>query len=54
MPHPHEPRLEVDVTVVVEISVPPLGIFTIGQTILDDAHHIFRIQHVGFLKVFVT
>ena len=46
-----EPRLEVYVTVVVKIGITPFGIFIIGETVLDDAHHIFRIQHVAILKV---
>ena len=54
MPQPHEPRLEVDVTAIIEVGLTPLGILVVGQTILDDAYHVFRIQRVGFLKVFVT
>ena len=51
MPFAHQPRLEIDVTVVVEVGIAPLGVFIVGHTILDDSNHVFRIQHVDFLKV---
>lgn len=51
MPCTHHPRLEIDVTVVVEVGIVPLGVFIVGHTILDDANHVFRIQHVGILEV---
>ena len=54
MPFAHQPRLEMDVIIVVEVGIAPLGIFVIGETVLDDVYHVIRIQHVCFLKVFVT
>lgn len=37
-----EPRLDVDVTIVVKVGFSPLSIFVVGETILDDAHNVFR------------
>jgi hypothetical protein len=51
MPQPHEPEFEVDVTAIIEVGLTPFGILVLGQTVLDDAHHVQRIQHVTFLKV---
>ena len=51
MPQPHEPRLEVDVTAIIEVCLTPLGILVVGQTILDDAHHVLCVQHVDTIKV---
>lgn len=47
----HQPRLEIDISVVVKVGITPLGVFIVGHTILDDASHVFRIQHVGFLEI---
>ena len=51
MPCAHEPRLEVDVTAIIKVGIAPLGIFVVRHTVLDDAHHVLRIQNIGFLKV---
>ena len=51
MPQPHEPRLEVDVAIVVDVGIAPLGIFVVGHMVLDDAHHVLRVQYVAFIKV---
>ena len=51
MPKPHEPRLEIDETVVVNVGITPLGVYVVGHIVLDDAHHILRLQHVTVLEV---
>ena len=51
MPCTHQPRLEVDITAIIKVCITPLGIFIVGHSILDDANHVFMIQHVGILEV---
>lgn len=51
MPCAHQPRLEIDVTVVVEVGIAPLGVFIVGNIVLDDTNHVFRAQYIGFIKV---
>ena len=47
----HQPRPKIDVTAIIEVGITPLGIFVVGETILDDAHHVLRVQHVDAIKV---
>ena len=51
MPYTHQPRLEVDITAIINVGITPFGIFVVSHIVLDDAHHVLRIQYVGFLKV---
>ena len=51
MPCAHQPRLEIYITAIVEVGITPFGIFVVGETVLKDAHHVFRVQNVGCLKV---
>lgn len=51
MPCTHKPRLEIDISVVVEIGLSPLDIVVVGHVVLDDAHHVLGIEHVDFSKV---
>ena len=51
MPQSHEPRLEVDIAIVVEVGFTPLGIFIVGHIVLNNANHILRLQHIAILEV---
>ena len=54
MPFAHQPRLEMDVIIVVEVGIAPLGILVVGQTVLDDENHSLRLQHIAILEVAQT
>ena len=51
MPRPSEPRLEVDILLMVEIGIPPCSILPICQFVFNDTHHIFHAKEIAVLKI---
>ena len=54
MPFAHQPRLEMDVIIVVEVGIAPLGIFVVGHIGLDNENHSLRLQHIAIIEVAQT